>query len=342
MNSRFKTFLSSSFVTSYGTALLFVSLALALTQFIWLFIKSFASPLFLLAIMITAFNKGKRAGIFATIVSGILIDYFFISPEYQLGGSTDDFFRLFIFGVEGYALCWLIDWRNKTVEEIKDSREKLQALSFRQQTLLEGERKRIAREIHDELGQSLSSLKMEIHHLKQQITEIDSPEKSFEVNERIEDLTRLIDATIQTVRRIATDLRPAILDDLGLVAAIEWQTQEFERRTGISCILSANVENIEIESEFTIAIFRIFQEALTNITKHAKANTISVDLRKLERKLILHVEDDGVGISPVSNKDKHSLGILGMHERARLIGGKLEVFKGSENGTVVLLTVPIS
>jgi signal transduction histidine kinase len=321
---------------------LYVSLALALTQLIWLFIKSFASPLFLLAIAITAFNKGIKAGIFATIASGILIDYFFISPEYQLGGSADDFLRLLIFGVEGYALCWLIDWRTKAVQEIKDSREQLQALSFRQQTLIESERKRIALEIHDELGQSLTSLKMEMHFLNQQVKEIDSPTKSFEVNERIEDLSHQIDATIQTVRRIATDLRPPILDDLGLVAAIEWQTQEFERLTGISCILSANVENIEINSEFTIAIFRIFQEALTNITRHAKANTISIDLSKLDQKLILRVEDDGEGISSDGKSNKHPLGILGMRERARLIGGKLDVIKGPENGTIVLLTAPIN
>lgn len=331
----------ASFGVHYGMAVLFVGTATGLNLLFWSFVKPLASPLFLVAIVVTAWRSGLRAGIFATLLSGIIIDYFFISPQYQLGGSFDNLARLSVFAFEGIILCWLVAWRTNAAEEIKNSRERLQALSLRQQTLREDERKRIALEIHDELGQALTGLKMEIHLLNRQIKEIDDSEKIREASHRIEDVMHLTDGAIQTVRRIATELRPPILDDLGLAAAIEWQAQEFGRRTGISCVLSSNVEAVEFNSEFSTAVFRIFQETLTNIIRHAGANTITVNLKKSDRRLILRVEDDGKGIEEGGAGGNGSLGILGMHERARLIGGELEVFNGTENGTVILLTAPV-
>ncbi len=331
----------AAFGIRYGTAVLLVALALGLTLLIWVFIKSFASPLFLLAIVVIAWKSGMRPGIFATILSGLIIDYFFFMPEFQLSGEFDDVLRLLIFTLEGYAFCWLITWRTNAAEEIKNSREQLQALSLRQQTLREEERKRIALEIHDELGQALTGVKMEIHLLNRQINEIENSAKAVQASEKTRDLLHLIDTTVQTVRRIATELRPPILDDLGLVAAIEWQAQEFQRRTGISCVLSVNVESIELDSEFTTAVFRIFQETLTNITRHAEAYTIEVNLKKSDDKLILRVEDDGRGIQIDIINGNGSLGILGMRERARLIGGELAVFNGEKNGTIVMLTAPL-
>lgn len=330
-----------SFVVRYGTALLLVAAALVLTLLIWRFIQPIASPLFLAAIMISAWKKGLKPGVFATLLSGLVLDYMFIAPEYQLSGTSDDVLRLFVFMLEGFVLCRLITWGTDAAEEISNSREQLQALSLRQQTLREEERKRIALEIHDELGQALTGIKIETHFLKRKIDEIDNPLKSAEAGEKAEDLLHLIDATIHTVRRIATELRPPILDDLGLVAAIEWQSQEFGRLTGISCLLSVNVEDIELEPETATAVFRIFQETLTNITRHAEANTITINLKKLNQKLTLRVEDDGKGMNADGSATNDSLGILGMRERARLIGGELEVFNGTENGTVVLLTAPI-
>lgn len=341
MNSKFLASSLRLFVVRYGTAVLFVGLALGLTLLIWMFVKPLASPLFLVAIMMTAWKRGLSAGIFATLLSGLILDYFFITPQYQLSGKFDDLIRLFIFTFEGIVLCRLITWRTDAAEEIRNSREQLQALSLREQTLREDERKRIALEIHDELGQALTGLKMEIHMLNRQIKDSCHP-SADSINDKIKDLLHLADSTILTVRRIATELRPPILDDLGLVAAIEWQSQEFERRTEIPCVLSTNVENIELDSAFATAVFRIFQETLTNIMRHAQANTVAVNLKKLDQKLVLRVEDDGKGIKTDNADGKRSLGILGMHERARLIGGELEVFNGSDNGTVILLTAPIT
>lgn len=331
-----------SFLIRYGTVLLLVGAALGLTLLIWIFIRSFASPLFLLAIVVVAWKHGMRPGIFATILAGFTIDYFFMTPAHQLSRSWDDVMRLLVFAIEGYTFCWLITSRTMATDEINESRNQLQALSLRQQILREEERKRIALEIHDQLGQALTGMKMEIHALGRQLANSESEAVAIEAGQRIDDLMSSIDTTIGTVRRIATELRPPILDDLGLVAAIEWQANEFQRRTGITCVLSSNVENVDLEAEATTAIFRIFQETLTNITRHAEAHTITVNLKKLSERLILRVEDDGLGIQADKITSNRSLGILGMRERARLIGGELEITCGAENGTVVLLTATLA
>lgn len=330
-----------SFFLIYGLAVVFVALALGLNLFMWTFVKTMVSPLFLLAVVFMAWKYGMSSGLFTAAISGITIDYYFIEPQYQLSGSWDDIVRLVVFMIEAYVLCWLITWRTNATEQIEESRKQLMALTLRQNSLREEERKRIALEIHDELGQALTGLKMEMHLINKQIKEIDSPDKSLEASKKIEDLGNLVDSTILTVRRISTELRPPILDDLGLIAAIEWQTREFQRRTGITCVFSTNIEEVKMESDFSTAVFRIFQETLTNIIRHAEAHTITVMLKKLDKKLILQVEDDGKGIKEEEIKHNNSLGILGMRERARIIGGELKVFNGKENGTVILLSAPL-
>lgn len=340
-----KKFLSStfsSFVVRYGTAVLLVLGALLLTLSIWSLVKPLASPLFLAAIIIAAWRNGFGPGVSATLLSGITIDYFFIAPEFGFVGSDlVETGRLFIFALEGFVLCWFVTERTKAAQEIQNSREQLLALSLYQQTLREEERKQIALEIHDELGQLLMGLKMELHLLSRQIKDGGKKVESDSTDEKIKDLLQLTDKTIQTVRRIATDLRPSVLDDLGLVAAIEWQVKEFERRTGIPCKFSSNTENIEVDGQFSISVFRILQESLTNIMRHSGANSVAVELKKTDRELVLRVEDNGKGIELETVSSGSSLGIFGMRERARLIGGELRIVKGEENGTTVLLTVSL-
>jgi signal transduction histidine kinase len=322
-------------------ALLLILGALVLTLLIWSLVQPLSTPLFLAAIIISAWKKGFRAGIFATLLSGFAIDYFFTSPEFQFGGTVLEITRIVIFTLEGFILCWLISSRTLAAEEIQTSREHLLALSTYQQTLREEERKRIALEIHDELGQSLTGLKMELHMLNRQIQDGCHP-GSDSINDRIKDLMRLTDNTIGTVRRIATELRPPILDDLGLIAAIEWQLEQFKRRSCLSCQISSNIENLEVKDEFAITVFRIFQESLTNIMRHANADTVTVSLTEKDDNLILRIEDNGDGIKEENIPITKSLGILGMRERARQIGGELRIFKGEEAGTTVLLTVPMA
>jgi signal transduction histidine kinase len=181
---------------------------------------------------------------------------------------------------------------------------------------------------------------MELHLLNQQIKDACHPGSNL-INDRINGLMHLTDNTIGTVRRIATELRPPILDDLGLIAALEWQMGEFQRRACVSCKILSNIESVEVEDEAAITIFRIFQESLTNIMRHADANSVAVNLQEKDGKLILRIEDNGKGIAEENITGGKSLGLLGMRERARQIGGDLRIFKGPENGTTVLLTVPI-
>ena len=327
-------------LVDYGATILFVAAALALNLLMWTRIKSIASPLFFLAIFAAAWRFGTKPGMVATVLSGVIIDYFFVSPENKVGGSVDSFLRLSIFFIEGAGLVYLINWIRTIAEEAKESRENLRALSTRQQSLLEQERRRMAREIHDELGQALTGLKLDLHMIRNEIKE--GKPVSEQVAQRMKDLPSQIDSSITTVRRIATELRPPILDDLGLVAAIEWQTQEFQRRTGKTCLMSANVDGVDMSADGNTAIFRIFQEALTNIARHADAETVTVDLRERDRKVVLRIEDDGKGIDESRLERTGSLGIMGMRERARLINAELEVFRGTPNGTVVLLTAPVN
>ena len=331
----------NSFINRYGTAALLTLIALISTLLIWSLVNSLASPLFLAAISISAWKKGFGAGVFATLLSGFAIDYFFIAPEFEFVFDPQETIRIVIFALEGVVLCWLISWRNKAVEEIQNSREQLLALSAYQQTLREEERKHIALEIHDELGQFLTGLKMELHLLNRQITDACHPGSDL-INDKVRDMMHSINNAIGTVRRIATELRPPILDDLGLIAALEWQLEEFQRRTCVSCNISSNIENIDIKDELTITIFRIFQESLTNIMRHADANSVRVDLKEKDSKLVLRIEDNGKGIPEENINTGKSLGILGMRERARQIGGDLQIFKGPEAGTTVLLTVPLA
>ncbi len=340
MNKKQLSPVSNSLVIRYGTAALLTLAALVLTLLIWSLVKSLASPLFLAAISISAWKKGFGAGIFATLLSGFAIDYFFTDPEFEFVAKPQEITRIFIFALEGVVLCWLVSGRIKAVEEIQNSREQLLALSAYQQTLREEERKHIALEIHDELGQSLTGLKMELHLLNRQIKD-GCHLGSDSINDKVTDMMHSINNAIGTVRRIATELRPPILDDLGLIAALEWQLGEFQRRTSVYCNISSNIENIDIKDEFAITTFRIFQESLTNIMRHADANFVRVNLREKDSKLVLRIEDNGKGISEESITTGKSLGILGMRERARQIGADLQIFKGPEGGTTVLLTVPL-
>ncbi len=339
MNSGQTNLFSNSFVIRYSGTLVFVIIALGLTLLLWsLLVKPVGSPLFLGAIALSAWLFGFRPGIFASVVAGFFIDYFLVEPLFEFSGSREEVLRLLVFVAEGTFLSWLVSARKIAAEKIKNSQEQLQALSLHQQTLREAEQKRISLEIHDELGQSLTGMKMDVHWVKRQIN--GQNDKTFQpaVTEKLTELSKLIDATIVSVRRISTELRPAILDDFGLVAAIEWQAREFERKTEIPCLFKTDVENLDLDTETTTAVFRIFQETLTNITRHAEASCVKVNLRSIGEQLLMRVEDNGKGINFDQKKKNHSLGVLGMRERTRLIGGALNIFEGIDGGTTVELT----
>ena len=195
----------------------------------------------------------------------------------------------------------------------------------------------IAREIHDVLGQALTALKMDVAWIGAR-SPVDAP-PAF--RQKLVTMAGLIDESVVTVRRIATNLRPGVLDDLGLAAAIEWQAREFENRTGIHCPLRASIDEEVLDPLLSTALFRIFQEALTNVTRHSRASKVSVTLEHSGADLVLEVQDDGVGITPAESASTPSIGLTGMRERAQLVGGRVFITGAPGVGTTVLAQVPL-
>lgn len=229
--------------------------------------------------------------------------------------------------------------RHNAINDLKTSRQNLRALSAHLQSVREEERSRIAREIHDELGQALTALKMDVLWLHGKLSGLQmKPIKQFD--ETIKSMTFLIDSTINSVRRIATDLRPGVLDDLGLIPAIEWQSQEFQKRTGIETKFSSTVPEAGIERERSTAIFRILQEALTNVVRHSKATEVYIRFELPATNIVLTIEDNGRGIRSEEISSPRSLGLIGMRERAELQGGSISILGTPSTGTAIKVTLP--
>jgi signal transduction histidine kinase len=227
--------------------------------------------------------------------------------------------------------------RTRKEEEFHRSTEQLRELSARVQSVREDERTHIARVIHDELGQTLTGLKMDVAWLQRHLDQ--SPSALLEKTEAMSDL---IDATIQTVRRISTELRPGILDDLGLTATIEWQLQELQSRSGITGILSSAPEETTLSVDGATTAFRIFQEILTNLTRHAQASQVEVLLEESGGYLLLQVRDNGRGISQAEIDSPKSIGLLGMQERARLRAGEVHFQGRPGQGTTETVRLPLT
>ncbi len=226
--------------------------------------------------------------------------------------------------------------RKQAEEQLKNSNEELRALSARLQTVREEESLRIAREIHDDLGGALTGLKMELSWLGKRL-----PESSDEATrQKLKSMSDFIDETMQKVRNISTELRPSVLDDLGLSAAIKWQAGEFQQRTEIECKITSLPEEIALRPEKSTAVFRILQEILTNVARHANASLIEISLAEHGTDLVLKVSDNGRGIKESDIADPKSLGLLGMRERAVVFGGRVEITGAEGRGTTVTVSIP--
>ena len=231
--------------------------------------------------------------------------------------------------------------RKQMEEMLESSREQLRALARHLQSAREEERKQIAREIHDDLGSAMTGLKIDLSHIAAGLLEIENEAKRESCLDEAQEMVKLIDAMIHTVRRIMMELRPSILDDFGLVAAIEWHLQDFQKRTGIQCEFISALEEIDLNEEYSTAIYRIVQESLTNVARHANATRVTVTFGEKSGNVILEVKDNGIGILQEQIAGSKSLGLLGMQERALLIGGTVDISGSPGKGTTVLVQTPL-
>lgn len=226
--------------------------------------------------------------------------------------------------------------QKKYEDEILEVNIKLRNLTAHLQRVREEERITISREIHDELGQQLTGIKLDVSWLKNKLETIYP-----EANDRTSRLIESINKTINDVRKISTNLRPGVLDDLGLEAAIEWKSTQFEDQTGIKCTLAINCDIVDYGEEINTAIYRIFQEALTNIARHSNATEVKIILETKDNKLIFEVIDNGRGISEVEKKNTISLGLTGMKERAIMLKGDFFIENLNGSGTKLKVLVPL-
>lgn len=259
-----------------------------------------------------------------------------------LNEGIDDFILKSSFGRIPKAITNAIEKKNIEKEkekisiELIESQIQLRKLVNEIQVAREVERAHIAREIHDELGQELTALKMDIGWVihKQNASNV-------VVLEKLNGMLSLCDGIIDSVRTLSSELRPAIIDDLGLIAALEWKCNDFEKKTNIPCQFISSVKERKFESNLSINSYRVLQESLTNITRHAKATSVRVFVRESETDICMEITDDGIGMATKEINNRKTLGILGMKERANLLGGVLNVVSSKDKGTHIILMLPL-
>jgi PAS domain S-box-containing protein len=283
-----------------------------------------------------AIHAGLNAGVAFPILSGeeviAVLEFFLREPR-----EEDE--RL-VHAITAIATQLGMVVRRKRAEDaLRSSEQQLRALAVRLRSAREEEGTRIAREIHDELGGALTGLKWDLERLGKVLANAKDTAVALE---KIPPIIGIVDATIDTVRRISSELRPGVLDDLGLVPAIEWQTQQFQQRTGIQCSCSVKAGTLDLGQDRATAIFRVFQEILTNVLRHAQATRLDVRAFEEDKCFMLEVKDNGRGITGLEKTNIRSLGLLGMQERIQLIGGSVQIEGVAGEGTHVKVCVPIN
>lgn len=217
---------------------------------------------------------------------------------------------------------------------------RLHPLSLRLEVAREEERARVARELHDDLGQVLTSLKLEFMWLVDELRKSE-PKPGIQLVNKLQSLIGLIEVSIQSVRQISSDLRPPVFDHLGLREAIQWEATKFEARTGIRCRVSWKLKNEPTDRTRQLALFRILQEALTNVARHAHAGAVRISVREQRRLLVLSIKDNGRGITKPERSSAESIGLLGMSERARMMRGRITISGAPGRGTTVTVQMPL-
>ena len=285
--------------------------------------------------LLTLWIPHRRAAFIAAGVFSLLIvlDHFLSPPG--VGPRISIFNRSL-----GIPTIWIVAallevWK-RVEHALEESRDQLRALYAHLQSIREEEQTRLAREVHDELGQSLTGLQLGLTWLGEKL----DPHQ-HRLQKKVTDLLAVLGTTIESVKGISALLRPAMLDDLGLLAALEWQTRAFENHTGIPCAFSPNIGNIKPDRTRTTAVFRILQESLTNVARHAGATKVAVSFMRMEHVLVLVIQDNGKGIAENAIFDHRSFGLLGMRERVHACGGNITISCPPSGGTVVTARIPL-
>ena len=273
------------------------------------------------------------------------------SDEYRFrrkdGTYAHIFDRGYVIRVEGKPVRMVggmsdVSARKEAEDELRNSRQQLRALSARLESLREEERTRIAREIHDELGQMLTGLKMDLRWIEKKVGEIDGHPALNPVIDKAVEAGELADQTITAVQRIAAELRPGVLDQLGLFTALKHEAQRFQKRTNIACKVELRSRQPELPAQVATAVFRIFQETLTNVARHAEATEVRVTFREEGSRVIFEVADNGRGMPADALGSPKALGLLGMKERAAVLRGDVQFHGSPGRGTTVTLRLPLS
>ena len=243
--------------------------------------------------------------------------------------------------VKWYGVSIDIEDRKRAEEQLKATSEQLRSLSARLQSAREEESKRIAREIHDELGGALTTWKWDLEEIRDTISEPLNPLQVAALRTKIEVMTKLTETTLDTVRKLASELRPMALE-LGLLEGLEWQVLQFENRTGVEVRLESSVEKVDLDNGQATAVFRILQEALTNIQRHAQATKVTIRVNQDSGQFFLEIQDNGRGFTKGQEFDRQSLGLVGMRERAHLAGAEINIESAAGKGTRITVQVPLS
>ncbi len=235
----------------------------------------------------------------------------------------------------GIMVSQNITEQKKASIELEESKEKFKHLTHHLQQLIEKEKSHIAREIHDDLGQNLTILKFNLALFNKSL------QLNNEQQSKLENIFSVIDEAIQKTKKISTDLRPGLIDNLGLIPAIDWYINDFQKQTGLQCFFNYSQENVEVNKDLAINVFRIIQEALTNVVKHAEAKAIHINMYNKKEKLVLEIKDDGKGIEKKNLNKSNSFGIIGIRERAELFKGKMEIKSKPGQGTMIRVKLPL-
>ncbi|OGU77853.1 MAG: hypothetical protein A2V93_06860, partial [Ignavibacteria bacterium RBG_16_34_14] len=260
---------------------------------------------------------------------GTIIDVEIVSHEIEFDGR-----------VSRLVLANDVTDKKKALDELKSSREQLRELAAHLQNIREEERSAIAREIHDELGQVLTSLKMNLTFVDKKLTADEARIDPDDIHSEITGMKSVIDKSVKRIRKIITELRPEVLDQLGLISALEWQVNEFKTKSGIDCELLNYFGEAEVNKNISIAVYRIFQEALTNVMRHSKATKVEIKIGRTNNHFELEIRDNGIGFEQKKNKSK-TFGVLGMRERAIILGGDFKVENVKPSGTKVSVYIPL-